>query len=288
ADAGRQMAKARCQEIFELAERFCDPGKNDVIWLTRSTFREKETTNLVIAPLSVAGTMRSGIFDESTVVATSATLSLGGNFDAVAAALGLFGPDAPKWDSLDVGSPFDYGRQGILYVASHLPRPGRSGMSPEALTELEELVRASDGGALGLFSSRAAATAAAEHLRETFDFPILLQGDDGLSSLVSQFTADDRACLFGSMSLWQGVDVPRSAWGRDAGHGAGSGFVPVSATHAALPLAPGAGRLIRSTGDRGVVAVLDARLRSARYAGFLVNSMPRMWPTTNSEPVRTS
>ena len=85
ADAGRQMAKARCQEIFELAERFCDPGKNDVIWLSRSTFREKETTNIVVAPLSVAGTMRNGIFEESTVVATSATLSLGGNFDAVAA-----------------------------------------------------------------------------------------------------------------------------------------------------------------------------------------------------------
>ncbi|MDN5586662.1 MAG: ATP-dependent DNA helicase, partial [Brevibacterium sp.] len=104
-DAGRQMAKARCQEIFDLAERFCSPGKNDVVWLSRSTFRERETTNLVVAPLSVAGTMRSGIFEESTVVATSATLSLGGNFDAVAASLGLFGPDAPKWDSLDVGSP---------------------------------------------------------------------------------------------------------------------------------------------------------------------------------------
>ena len=170
-------------------------------------------------------------------------------------------------------------------------------------------MRASNGGALGLFSSRAAATAAAEHLRETFDFPILLQGDDGLSSLVSQFTADDRACLFGSMSLWQGVDVPgrtnrlviidrlpfprpddplMQARARDADQRGVNGFMAVSATHAALRLAQGAGRLIRSTGDRGVVAVLDSRLRSARYAGFLVNSMPRMWPTTNSELVRTS
>lgn len=309
ADAGRQMAKARCQEIFELAERFCDPGKNDVIWLSRSTFREKETTNLVVAPLSVAGTMRNGIFEESTVVATSATLSLGGNFDAVAASLGLFGPDAPKWDSLDVGSPFDYGKQGILYVASHLPKPGRSGLSEEALTELEELVESSNGGALGLFSSRAAANAAAEHLRTKFDLPILLQGDDGLPALVSQFTADDQTCLFGTMSLWQGVDVPgrtnrlviidrlpfprpddplMQARARDADQRGVNGFMAVSATHAALRLAQGAGRLIRSTGDRGVVAVLDSRLRSARYAGFLVNSMPRMWPTTNSGLVRTS
>lgn len=308
-DAGRQMAKARCQEIFDLAERFCSPGKNDVVWLSRSTFRERETTNLVVAPLSVAGTMRSGIFEDSTVVATSATLSLGGNFDAVAASLGLFGPDAPKWDSLDVGSPFDYGRQSILYVAAHLPRPGRSGLSEQALDELEELVTASQGGALGLFSSRAAANAAAEHLRAKLDVPILLQGDDGLPSLVSQFTADDRTCLFGTMSLWQGVDVPgrtnrlviidrlpfprpddplMQARSRDADNRGVNGFMAVSATHAALRLAQGAGRLIRSTSDRGVVAVLDSRLRSARYGGYLVNSMPSMWPTTDSALVKSS
>ncbi|WP_193071934.1 ATP-dependent DNA helicase [Brevibacterium sp. FME37] len=308
-DAGRQMAKARCQEIFELAERFCAPGKNDVVWLSRSTFRERETTNLVVAPLSVAGTMRSGIFEESTVVATSATLSLGGNFDAVAASLGLFGPDAPKWDSLDVGSPFDYGKQSILYVAAHLPRPGRSGLSEQALDELEELVTASQGGALGLFSSRAAANAAAEHLRAKLGFPILLQGDDGLPSLVSQFTADDQACLFGTMSLWQGVDVPgrtnrlviidrlpfprpddplMQARSRDADDRGVNGFMAVSATHAALRLAQGAGRLIRSTSDRGIVAVLDSRLRSARYGGYLVNSMPSMWPTTDSALVKSS
>ena len=308
-DAGRQMAKARCQEIFDLAERFCSPGKNDVVWLSRSTFRERETTNLVVAPLSVAGTMRSGIFEESTVVATSATLSLGGNFDAVAASLGLFGPDAPKWDSLDVGSPFDYGKQSMLYVAAHLPRPGRSGLSEQTLDELEELVTASKGGALGLFSSRAAANAAAEHLRTKLDVPILLQGDDGLPSLVSQFTADDEACLFGTMSLWQGVDVPgrtnrlviidrlpfprpddplMQARSRDADDRGVNGFMAVSATHAALRLAQGAGRLIRSTSDRGVVAVLDSRLRSARYAGYLVNSMPSMWPTTDSALVKSS
>ncbi|QPR40864.1 ATP-dependent DNA helicase [Brevibacterium casei] len=309
ADAGRQMAKARCQEIFELAERFCDPGKNDVVWLSRSTFRERETTNLVVAPLSVAGTMRHGIFEESTVVATSATLSLGGNFDAVAASLGLVGPDSPRWDGLDVGSPFDYGRQGIIYVASHLPKPGRSGLSEEALAELEALVTASKGGALGLFSSRAAANAAAEHLRDRLDLPILLQGDDGLPSLVSRFAADDEACLFGTMSLWQGVDVPgrtnrlviidripfprpddplMQARARDADRRGVNGFMAVSATHAALRLAQGAGRLIRSTGDKGVVAVLDSRLRSARYAGYLVSSMPQMWPTTDPAVVRTA
>src|SRR5699024_6822670 len=126
---------------------------------------------------------------------------------------------------------------------------------------------------------------------------------------VSQFTADDRACLFGSMSLWQGVDVPgrtnrlaiidrlpfprpddplMQARARDADQRGVNGFMAVSATHAALRLAQGAGRLIRSPAARGAVAVLDSRLRSARHAGLLVNSMQRRGPTTNAELVRTS
>src|SRR5699024_9854476 len=141
-DAGRQLARARALEVFEVASRFADDADNDVAWVSRSTFRERTTTSLVVAPLSVAGTMRTGIFEKSTVVATSATLALGGRFDSVAGALGLGGPSAPRYDAIDVGSPFDYSRQGILYVASHLPRPGRSGASEESLEELEQLLRA--------------------------------------------------------------------------------------------------------------------------------------------------
>lgn len=306
-DAGRQLARARALEVFDVATRISDEADNDVAWVTRSTFRERTTTSLVVAPLSVAGTMRSGIFEKSTVVATSATLALGGRFDAVAGALGLAGPDGPRYDTIDVGSPFDYSAQGILYVASHLPRPGRSGASAEALDELEELLRASGGGALGLFSSRAAAQAAAEEMRRRTDLPILSQGEDGLSSLVKRFGADDEACLFGTLSLWQGVDVPGRtcrlvvidripfprpddplvrARTESAQRAGANGFMSVSASHAALLLAQGAGRLIRSTGDRGVVAVLDERLRTARYGGFLAASLPPMWRTEDPALVR--
>ena len=306
-DAGRQLARARALEVFDVATRISDEADNDVAWVTRSTFRERTTTSLVVAPLSVAGTMRSGIFEKSTVVATSATLALGGRFDAVAGALGLAGPDAPRYDAIDVGSPFDYSAQGILYVASHLPRPGRSGASAEALDELEELLRASGGGALGLFSSRAAAQVAAEEMRRRTDLPILSQGEDGLSSLVKRFGADDEACLFGTLSLWQGVDVPGRtcrlvvidripfprpddplvrARTESAQRAGANGFMSVSASHAALLLAQGAGRLIRSTGDRGVVAVLDERLRTARYGGFLAASLPPMWRTEDPALVR--
>ena len=306
-DAGRQLARARVLEVFDVATRIADRADNDVAWVTRSTFRERTTTSLVVAPLSVAGTMRSGIFEKSTVVATSATLALGGRFDAVAGALGLAGPDAPRYDAIDVGSPFDYSTQGILYVASHLPRPGRSGASEESLDELEALLRASGGGALCLFSSRAAAQAAAQEMRRRTHLPVLVQGEDGLSSLVKRFATDDEACLFGTLSLWQGVDVPgrtcrlvvidRIPFPRpddplvkartESAHRAGAnGFMSVSATHAALLLAQGAGRLIRSMADRGVVAVLDERLRTARYGGFLAASLPPMWRTEDPALVR--
>ncbi|HLT84786.1 MAG TPA: ATP-dependent DNA helicase [Phototrophicaceae bacterium] len=212
-----------------------------------------------------------------------------------------------RWRGIDVGSPFDYGRQGILYVARHLPAPGREGPGEDAQRELVELVRASGGGTLGLFSSRRAAEEAAELLRAELDTPVLCQGEDQLPSLVRRFAEDDATTLVGTLSLWQGVDVPgrtcrlvvidripfprpddpvRSARSEVVAATGGNGFMSVAATHAALLLAQGAGRLIRSVGDRGVVAVLDSRLATARYGGFLRRSMPPLWPTTDGEVAR--
>jgi ATP-dependent DNA helicase DinG len=232
---------------------------------------------------------------------TSATLALGGNFDAISRHLGV--DDAV---TLDAGSPFDYGRQGMLYVASHLPRPGTGGISDEALDELAALIEAAGGRTLGLFSSHRAAVAAADAIRARLDVPVLYQLDDQLPTLMKDFAADPRACLFGSTALWQGIDVPgptcslvvidRIPFPRPddpitqartelvEGNG-GNGFMAISATHAALLLAQGAGRLIRSVADRGVVAVLDPRLATARYGGFLARSMPALWPTTDREVV---
>src|SRR5690625_471499 len=115
-------------------------------------------------------------------------------------------PPRADWEGIDVGSPFDYGRQGIVYVARHLPPPGREGPSEAARAELVDLVRAAGGGALGLFSSRRAAEEAAELLRAELDTPVLCQGEDQLPSLVARFAADEDATLVGTLSLWQGVD----------------------------------------------------------------------------------
>ncbi|RLY92397.1 ATP-dependent helicase [Kocuria tytonicola] len=315
-DAGRHAARSRLSELLDTAERMLSADTaHDVLWISRvgrwsptegyvgASAGEPATLN--IAPLSVAGPLREGLFDGRTVVLTSATLAVGSSFASVAGSLGLQGPGSPSWRGVDVGSPFDYRRQGILYVAKRLAKPGR-GVSPEQLDELLELLEASGGGALGLFSSRRAAEDAAEALRGRTNLPILCQGDASLPSLVKDFTDDPAASLFGTMSLWQGVDVPGhscrlvvidripfprpddplgTARTRAAERAGGNGFMTVSASHAAVRLAQGAGRLIRASGDRGVVAVLDSRLATARYGSFLARSLPPLWPTTDKKTV---
>jgi ATP-dependent DNA helicase DinG len=257
-----------------------------------------------VAPVSVAGPLRSRLFGTRTVVLTSATLALGGTFDAVARSLGLGPPDTGVWQGIDVGSPFDYARQAILYVARHLPSPGRDGPGEQVWEELSELMQAAGGRTLGLFSSRRAAEAAASEMRERVDFPVLCQGDDTTATLVRSFAEDAESCLFGTLSLWQGVDVPGSscqlvvidrlpfprpddplatARQEAVSRAGGNGFMTVAAGQAALLLAQGSGRLIRTMQDRGVVAVLDSRLATARYAGFLRASLPPFWSTTDRE-----
>jgi ATP-dependent DNA helicase DinG len=298
----KQQAKAVLGELSETAQRLLAEAEFDVAWVEKSDRRRA----IVVAPLSVAGTLATHLYDERTVVATSATLALGGRFDTIARALGL--PEKEEtWESLDVGSPFEYGRQGILYVAAHLPRPTQSGLSDAAAEELVALVQALGGRTLGLFSSRRAAERAAEVLRAKTDLTVLLQGEEALPLLVRRFREDRASCLMGVMSLWQGVDVPGDACqlvvidrlpfprpdeplaaARAAAVDAsgGSGFAAVSVPIAAVRLAQGVGRLIRSADDKGVVAVLDSRLETARgYGGYLRASLPPFWYTTKPEVV---
>jgi ATP-dependent DNA helicase DinG len=335
ADADKRQAAAAVQEVFDVAERMAALSEHDVVWVSE---RERFGREARVAPLSVAGLMRSAIFAERPTILTSATLKLGGDFTGVAASLGLragerddgpFGnrdaaevdiaadgtdsgaadatvdAESISWRALDVGSPFDYSRQGIVYVARSLPPPGRDGLSEASLAEIAELVWASGGRTLGLFSSRRGAEAAAVYVRKQLPkLKILCQGDAQLSELTKRFVAEEEVSLFGTLSLWQGVDVPGAtcqlviidripfprpdepltlARQRAVAEAGGNGFMSVAATHAALLLAQGAGRLIRRTSDRGVVAVLDPRLVTARYGSFLKATMPPMWQTTDRE-----
>lgn len=315
-DAVRKQALGSVENIHQVAERIVEGSEYDVVWYER---HDRFGASLRVAPLSVSGLLREKLFEDRSVILTSATLKLGGDFNGVAASLGLApesqqdpegGEDtAPRWQGLDVGSPFDYSKQGILYVAKHLAQPGREGSRSDMLDELAELVEAAGGRTLGLFSSMRGAQAAAEELRGRLDMPILLQGEETLGELIRAFAADARTCLFGTLSLWQGVDVPgpscqlvvmdrvpfprpddplMSARQKAVEEAGGNGFMAVAATHAALLMAQGAGRLVRASGDRGVVAVLDPRVERARYGSFLRKSMPDFWYTTDRNQVRRS
>jgi ATP-dependent DNA helicase DinG len=146
-------------------------------------------------------------------------------------------------------------------------------------------------------------------MRERLSTPVLCQGDDSTSALVEQFSADEETSLFGTLSLWQGVDVPGpslslvlidripfprpddpllGARQRAVAARGGNGFMAVAAGHAALLLAQGSGRLLRRVTDRGVVAVLDSRMATARYGGYLRASLPPFWQTTSATQVRAA
>ena len=310
-DNDRKQAAAAAKEVYDVAGQLAAMAAHDVVWVSE---RERFGRQVNQSPLSVAGLMREGIFAKRPAVLTSATLTIGGNFDAVAASVGLTEPyqaddgaepELPRWRGLDVGSPFDYRAQGILYVARSLPPPGRDGIGPDTLAEVAELVWAAGGRTLGLFASQRAAEAAALHCRRELPaMTILCQGDAQLGELTRTFVAEPETSLFGTLSLWQGVDVPGDtcrlviidkipfprpddpllqARQRAVAERGGNGFMTVAATHAALLLAQGSGRLIRRLTDKGVVAVLDPRLVTARYGSFLRASMPDFWPTTDRE-----
>ncbi len=321
--AARQRARGLLSEVHDVAGALLSLDDEAVAWLDPG---ERRSPTLRIAPLSVAGLLRTQLFDVSRVVVTSATLQLGGSFEPMARSFGLASDGSTSalgaWTSLDVGSPFAYERQGILYVAASIPPPGRDGTDTAAMEELADLIAAAGGRTLALFSSWRGVERAAEFLAEGLpdrlldrgivppDVEVLVQKrGDSVADLVSRFSAAPRSVLLGTLSLWQGVDVPGEAChlvvidripfprpddpliaarSRAAEQSGGNGFTSISVPRAALLLAQGVGRLIRSSTDRGVVAILDPRLATARYGDYLRRSLPPFWFTTDGERVRES
>jgi len=336
--ARRERARAGLTALSEAAHEIGTPSVSSAVYAAA----DGSTTRLRVSPLRVGGALGARLFGDTTVIATSATLTLGGSFRHIAGELGLtwlsgtpVGGEAgggeqhdgreaaavdevlaqddppPRWRHLDVGSPFSYATQSQLWVARSLPDPGRMGVSwaREVDELLAELVTAAGGRTLGLFSSTAAAARAAEAVRAATDLPVLLQGEDSPGALQHRFASDARTCLFGTRSFWQGVDTPGSACqlvvidripfghlddplskarlaaAADAGR---NGFLEVTLPPAAVLLAQGAGRLIRSTADRGVVAVLDPRLETAGYSRVLLDSLPPFYRARSKEGVLAS
>jgi ATP-dependent DNA helicase DinG len=300
AAADRTAARAALAGVHEVAASELQLSVDNVAWVSA---RSGGPATLHLAPISVRDLLAANLFAERPVVLTSATLAIGGSFEPLAASLGC----AEGWEGLDVGSPFDHAKQGVLYCAAALPRPGRDGVSEQALEQIADLIDAAGGRTLALFSSWRSVERAEEVLERRFegreDRPLIVaRRGDAVAGLVRQFADDPRASLLGTLSLWQGVDVPGpsctlvvidripfprpddpvvSARQERVEAAGGSGFASVSVPRAALMLAQGAGRLIRSPADRGVVAVLDSRLATTGYGGQLRRTLPPLWWTTD-------
>jgi len=319
--AQRARVKGATNEVQTIASKMLRPGAHQVMWF------EPNFSTLYLAPLEVSDVLRRNLLTETPVIATSATLTIGKSFDAIAKSIGfVVGQDIDEESDegkgaidpanvqmLDVGSPFDFASQGMLYLPRHLAEPGRDGPAKDALTELGELIEAAGGRTLALFSSWRGVEMADEHLRRVLaelKIPIITQKrGDSVGPLVEKFAKDPRSILLGTISLWQGIDVPgpsctlvaidripfprpdepvMSARSAEADQAGGSGFMQVSLPRAALMLAQGTGRLIRSMDDRGVVAILDTRIVTKRYGSILLNSMPPFYRTSDGAVVKES
>jgi ATP-dependent DNA helicase DinG len=251
--------------------------------------------SLRLSPIDVGPLLSDQLWGTVGGILTSATVPLG-----LAERLGL---PADRTDELDVGSPFDYPDHALLYVAQSLPDRRRSESEPALHDELEMLIAAAGGRTLALFTSWRAMNAAVDALRRRLSVPLLSQSDMPKPALLQAFAADEPTCLFATIGFWQGVDVPGRTLSlvtidripfprpddpvlqarRDrAGPGA---FGAVDLPRAGTLLAQGAGRLIRTADDRGVVAVLDNRLATARYRAELLARVPPMRRTVDRSEV---
>ncbi len=299
--AAFQRSRVELEEVLQAVTAILQLNEFNVLWIDES---RRQILNL--APLSVAGILKENLFEKKPVILTSATLKVGENFDSLIGNLGL---EKDEVTTLDVGSPFDFQKQGILYVAKDLPAPGRDGLSQAAIEEMRDLVTAIGGRALLLMSSWNAVEQVAEKLSDLDLNLLVAKKGEPISFLVEEFIQDETSVLIGTIGLWQGVDIPgssaslvvidkipfprpddpiisaRSALADSQGR---SGFASVSLPKAALLLAQGVGRLIRKSSDKGMVAVLDPRLINANYAKRLLKTLPPFWLTTDPAAARKS
>ncbi len=266
-----------------------DPDR--VLWIG-STGRSR---SLRSTPIDVGPILAARLWPEVTAILASATMPPG-----VADRLGL---PSGRTDHIDVGSPFPYRENALLYVPPGIPDRRTSGADGKAYDELVDLMLAAGGRTLALFTSWRAMSDAHGAVAPRVPFPVLTQGERPKAQLLSAFAGDEATCLFATLSFWQGVDVPGrtaslvvidrlpfprpddpllQARRERAGPGA---FHTIDIPRAATLLAQGAGRLVRRSSDQGVVAVLDPRLATAGYRRALLSAMPPMRRTVTRDEV---
>jgi ATP-dependent DNA helicase DinG len=251
-----------------------------------------EADALAWAPVDVAGELRERLWDEGpTAILVSATLTTGEDASFVRRRLGI-----EQAREAVVGSPYDYAEQSLLYLPRSMPDPRSEEFTARAAEEIVSLLALSEGRALVLTSSYRALDAYREHVRDRVPYDVLVQGEAPRERLLERFRREVGSVLIATSTFWQGVDVPGeslsllvidklpfSAPG-DPLHEArcesverhgGDWFRDYALPTAMLQLRQGFGRLIRSHGDRGVVAILDPRLRTRGYGRLFLAALPR-------------
>jgi len=287
----------RLRELrFELEFIVTGTDKKFVYWLER----RHRGVFLRASPIDVAGLLQDKLFEEvPTVVLTSATLSSGGNFAFIRDRLGL-----DTADDLIAASSFDYESQAILYLPATMPDPRDREWTRAATEEVIRILNATEGRAFVLSTSLAGMQSLYDNVWAEVDYPCLIQGSASKSQLLRQFRETRNAVLFATSSFWQGVDVRGeqlscviidklpfavptdpivAARQRSIEDSGGSSFYEYSVPQAIIALKQGLGRLIRSTTDRGVLAVLDPRLRTKGYGRTFLQSLPPCRVTSRIE-----
>ncbi|MGB2751035.1 MAG: ATP-dependent DNA helicase [Pyrinomonadaceae bacterium] len=288
------------QTRFDLKFIVEQADRNFVYWLER----RGRGIFLQASPVDVSSLLQEKLFDKvETCILTSATLSTNGSFNFIRDRLGL---DKSKTETFMAESSFDHEKQAILYLPKTMPDPRTPEFTQMAATEIIKIIQVTRGHAFVLCTSNSSMTALFELVSSRIGYPCFLQGTMSKTGLLEQFRATPNAVLFATSSFWQGVDVrgdqlscviidklpfavptdplvqARSKFIDDNG---GKSFFDYSVPQAVISLKQGIGRLIRSRTDRGVIAIMDPRLRTKSYGRDFLNSLPRMKITADLNDV---
>lgn len=308
-DEAVRLVAQRAAQLREEAQRIVEPARNQVTWAEA----RGRAVSVGASPVELGWLFREHVFEKiGAVVLTSATLTAGGGaegggFHFLRSRMGLGEEVTVPVDELEVPSPFDFPEAALLYTPRDLPEISDPAFTERAADRVAELVGVTGGGAFVLCTSNRGMHAMARALRERLDRPPLVQGDAPKGALLRRFRAGMDAVLVATMSFWEGVDVPgealrlvvieklpfavptdpvvaaRCAAIEEAGK---NPFTDYSVPQAAITLKQGFGRLIRTRTDRGVVAVLDRRVRTRGYGRVLLDSLPPARRVERMEDVR--
>lgn len=291
----------RIREVrFGLEFIVAGDDKRYVYWMER----RGRGVFLRASPIDVSTLLQDKLFERvETVVMTSATLASAGNFTFARERLGL---TDEKTDELIAPSSYDYQNQSVLYLPPRMPDPRSPQWAEAAAAEVLRILEVTEGRAFVLSTSLSGMRSLYERVAPQVDFPCFMQGDASKTWLLDKFRTTPNAVLFATSSFWQGVDVrgdalscviidklpfavpsdpvvaARQRFIEDAG---GSSFYEYSVPQAIISLKQGLGRLIRSATDRGVLSVLDPRLRTQAYGRQFIKSLPPCRVTSDLEDV---